>query len=73
MILKIDFGVMARPLEKQLARIGLKADNDDVLADRQREADMLALLSIGGFLTDAEVDRGRRRLMKRIAKDVRPR
>jgi hypothetical protein len=67
----ISFGALADPIQHQLERQGFALDLDTDQVDRlQMCADSIARLKIQSLLTEAEGDRVRNRLMKRITKHV---
>jgi hypothetical protein len=61
----IEFGALAAPIESQVREAGYAISNADARFV-QRFADAVSVLSVGGYLTDAEKDRVRKRIMKRI-------
>ena len=65
----LSFGVLSKPLAEQLAAQGhaIPKKNGKIL---QRFADAISLLSVHGMLSDAEKDRVRNRLLKRIVKGL---
>ena len=65
MRVSIEFGALAPPLAEQL---GIEADR---LEHLQWSCDAVTRLAINGLLTEAEKDKVRMRLIKRIAKLVR--
>lgn len=61
--MNVTFGALADPLSKQL---GLPT-RSPLVQHLQRCADSITLLAVKGLLSEAEVHRARRRLLKKIA------
>jgi hypothetical protein len=71
MTLNLAFGALAEPLAKQLAKAQVVIEKNDLMR-LQRDADALVRVHIGGLLTDSELRRARKKLMKKILKAARP-
>lgn len=65
----IHFGALCERIDKQLAAQGhvVTKKNGRIL---QSFADSITMLSLHGFLSEAETRRARQRLLKRIAKGL---
>jgi hypothetical protein len=66
MEIKLAFGAMSDPIEKQLNEQGLTLG---MAAPKfERAADCIVYLRIHGYLTDSASDKARKKLMKEIIK-----
>jgi hypothetical protein len=72
MNLSLHFGAFVPALAKQLAESGLQVDKR-YLEQLQRDANAVVLLLVHGLLTDSEINRVRRKLMKKIVAAARVR
>ncbi len=69
----LSLGALAPLICEQLREQGLRMDLEPLARQcLQQDADELSRLRVRGILTESESDRARRRLMKEIAKHVRP-
>ena len=67
--IKLAFGAMSDPLEKQLQAQGLTLGMSAPYYERA--ADSILFLKIHSLLTDSAADSARKKLMKDIAKNAR--
>lgn len=66
----LEFGALCRPIGEQLADLGFDIDKS-ITAVWERHDTAITTLSVALLLTEAEVDKARKRLVKRIAKRLR--
>lgn len=66
---RLNFGAMALPLRMQYENAHVKPPRG--LAQLQKDADAISRLAVRGLLSEAERDRCRTRLMKRIMQAAR--
>jgi len=64
--LSLVFGSTAEPLIEQLAGFGF---DEKKIAHWQKDADAIARLGVRGILSHAEMDKARKKLMNRIARN----
>ncbi len=69
--IQLTMGATTRPIKAQLKEQGFTATTSD-FAYWQRCADALCFLSIRRLISKREVQNGRNRLVKLIAKDCKP-
>lgn len=65
--LRISFGALSKPLHEQLSEFDLTEED---LEWEQKLADAVTLCHIHNIITEAEKNKARRRLMKRLVKKV---
>jgi len=67
MMLTLHFGALVPSLTEQLTKAGVAVESKS-LNQLQRDADAVVRLTVRGLLTDSEINRVRRKLMKKIIK-----
>ena len=63
----LHFGLLAKPLVKQLAEQDLRFKRKESAGIYQQMSESIALMRVAGVLTEAETDRARKRLINHIA------
>lgn len=63
----LQFGALAPPLDEQLVEQGIAAGVRN-LRQLQQDADAVSRLAVRQILTEAEADKARQRIIKRVGK-----
>ncbi len=68
-MLSLRFGALCDPIDKQLEEQGFYAPLRKI-ADCQKYADCVTLLSVSGIITESEARAARRRILKWLGKHI---